>query len=190
MSSPARLIRLCTAVADGVLEWQRRAVGLLVAITVGLILLNVVTRSLQMALFWVDELAVYTMIWAFMLGAAATVRTREGIAVELLRSWLGERNRRRLRLVNDLLVLCFAVVLLICNWLWFDPVLLLSVKFEMAEFIRQSFNFVYRDPTSTLGIAKAWVWAVMPLMAVSLFLFSVANCLDSVTALRAPEEGS
>ena len=57
---------------DSLRVWQEKLVGALVAATVALILLNVVTRSVQFALFWVDELAVYCMIWAFMFGAATT----------------------------------------------------------------------------------------------------------------------
>lgn len=170
--------------ADCCEHWQRQAVGLLVAMTLALILLNVITRSLQMALFWVDEAAVYCMIWAFMLGAAVTVRSREGIAVNLVNDALGQRGQLRLRLLADLLVLCFTAILLACNWLWFDPGLLLAVEFDGAEFIRRSFNFVYRDPTSTLGISKFWIWLIMPVMALSLLLYSLANSLDSLVALQ------
>ena len=46
------------------------AAFLAVSITL-LILLNVVTRSMGAALYWVDELAIYAMAWMTFLGASA-----------------------------------------------------------------------------------------------------------------------
>lgn len=176
-----------SAGADWLLRWQRNLVGMLVVVTVSLILLNVVTRALAIALFWVDELAVYTMIWAFMVGAAATVRTRQGIAVTLLSDYVSPRHRARLALTSDTIVLLFASSLVVLNWIWFDPLLLYDTDFEIREFIRQSFNFVYKEQTATLGIAKWWVWLVMPLMAVVMSIHALANWLDSLENLVSSE---
>ena len=90
-SRSQRILIACRTIlgksADRLLDWQRNFVGALVVITVCLILLNVVTRALNVALFWVDELAIDAMVWAFMLGAAATVRPRQGIAIALVRDY-------------------------------------------------------------------------------------------------------
>lgn len=167
------------------MHWQRNVVGTLVAFTVVLILLNVVTRAFNVALFWVDELAIYSMIWAFMLGAAATVRGRQGIAVTLAQDYASPRARTWLALTSDSFVLLFSLSLVALNWLWFDPLLLYAVDFDIAAFIKASFNFVYKEQTSTLGIAKWWVWLIMPLMAVLMSLHALANWLDSLVAHRA-----
>lgn len=168
------------------MHWQRHVVGALVAFTVFLILLNVITRAGNVALFWVDELAVDSMIWAFMLGAAATVRTRQGIVITLVRDYLSPGTRAWLELTGDTFVVLFSLSLVAFNWLWFDPLLLYAVDFEIPEFIRASFNFIYKEQTSTLGIAKWWVWLVMPLMAVLMSVHATANFLDSLTALVIP----
>ncbi len=154
------------------------AAGLLGA-TALLILLNVITRSLGSALFWVDELAVYCMIWSALLGAVTTVRRREAIALRLLPSLLGARWRRGLHYLADTAVLAFALVMVATCWLWFDLPLLISVGFDVDAFIRASYNFIYRDPTHTLGIGRIWPWLVMPIMALSLLLFSLANLLEN-----------
>jgi len=159
-----------------------------VSATVVLILLNVVTRALSVALFWVDELAVYTMIWAFMLGAAATVRTRQGVAITLARDYLSPRARAWLALAGDTIVALFSVSLIAFNWLWFDPLLLVAVDFDMPAFVRASFNFIYREQTSTLGIAKWWVWLIMPLMAALMSWHACANWLDSFQDLVSGDE--
>ena len=158
-------------------------------IGVCLILLNVVTRALNVALFWVDELAIYAMIWAFMLGAAATVRTRQGIAIALVRDYLDPRGRAWLALVSDTFVVLFSLSLVAFNWLWFDPLLLYAVDFEIPEFIRASFNFIYKEQTATLGIAKWWVWLIMPLMAILMSWHAVANWIDSLHAVVARDGG-
>jgi TRAP-type C4-dicarboxylate transport system permease small subunit len=170
--------------ADKLMHWQRNLVGALVAFTVLLILLNVVTRALNVALFWVDELAIYSMIWAFMLGAAATVRGRQGIAISLAHDYASPRARAWLALTSDSVVLLFSLSLMAFNWLWFDPLLLVSVDFEIPAFIKASFNFIYKEQTSTLGIAKWWVWLIMPLMAVLMSLHALANWLDSLVSQR------
>ncbi len=171
------------------MHWQRHVVGALVAFTVFLILLNVVTRAGNVALFWVDELAVYSMIWAFMLGAAATVRTRQGIVITLVGDYVSPGARAWLALTGDTFVVWFSLSLVAFNWLWFDPLLLYAVDFEIPEFIRASFNFIYQEQTTTLGIAKWWVWLVMPLMAVLMSLHAFANWLDSLEALVSHPEG-
>lgn len=171
------------AIADRVTQWQRNSVGALVVLTTALILLNVVTRALNVALFWVDELAVDAMIWAFMLGAAATVRTRQGIAITLVGDYVHPRARTLLALTCDSVVVLFALTLVAFNWLWFDPLLLVAVDFEIPAFIRASFNFIYKEQTTTLGVAKWWVWLVMPLMAVLMTLHAFANWLESLEAL-------
>ena len=166
--------------ADRLLTVQQLVVGGLVSITVALILLNVITRAVGYALFWVDELAIYAMIWAFMIGASATVRTRQGISITLLRDNLTIRIRQWLDFTVDTLVLIFCITLIIFNWIWFDPALLYSSGFDVPEFIKSSFNFIYREPTITLGISKVWVWLVMPIMALLATFHAMANWFDKL----------
>ena len=146
-------------------------------------MLNVVTRASNVALFWVDELAIDTAVWAFMLGAAASVRGRQATAITLVQDYSSPQVRAWLTLIRDTLILAFGVSLLVFSWLWFDPRLLYATGFDVTEFIQASFNFVYREQTSTLGIAKWWVWLIMPVMAVLVCLHAAANWLESLEAL-------
>ena len=57
-------------------------------------------------------------------------------------------------MTGDTFVVLFSLSLVAFNWLCFDPLLLYAVDFEIPEFIRASFNFIYKEQTSTLGIAK------------------------------------
>lgn len=170
-------------VADTAAWWQQQAVGALVLATLLLILLNVVTRAFNVALFWVDELAIYTAVWAFMLGAAASVRGRQATAITLAHDASPAWFRPWLTLLRDTVVVAFGASLVVFSWLWFDPRLLVAADFDVGAFIQASFNFVYREQTSTLGVAKWWVWLIMPVMAVLTCLHASANWLDSLEAL-------
>ena len=44
------------------------------------------------------------------------------------------------------------------------------------------FNFIYAEPTTTLGIPKYWVWMVMWAFALGATLHSVANLLGQNAA--------
>lgn len=169
--------------ADRCCWLQRQAIGLLMVALVVLIALNVLTRALGMAIYWVDELAVYLAIWAALLGAAVALRNRQHIAVNLLTLRLGGRQRRRhLMLAIDTVVLLFSLGLIVLCWLWFDPLPLIALGGDMDVFVADNFNFIYREPTSTLGVRKFWAWLIMPIAAASMCLYSLANLLETLFA--------
>lgn len=150
------------------------AAGLAAAITL-LILLNVVTRSLGVALFWVDELAIYAMAWMTFLGASAGLHYGHAVAVTILTDALPGAVRTLVARLADMIVLVFAVFMLWFCWRWFSPLELMQQGFDVKAFQAQTFNFIYAEPTTTLGIKKAWVWSVMWLFALGATLHSLAN---------------
>ncbi len=158
---------------------------ILAASVTGLILLNVVTRSLDYALYWVDELAIYAMIWMVMIGASMMVRLRKGIAVTLLDGVLAASMRKGLSTMVDLVVFLFAASLIWLSFLWYDPVSLIRFGFDFQAFSAETFNFIYEEPTTTLGIRKYWVWLVMPITAVTMALHALVNLLEKVTGRTA-----
>ena len=161
--------------------WARLELGLaaiLAAAVTVLILLNVVTRSLGAALFWVDELAIYAMAWMAFLGASAALHYRQAVAVTILTDALPAQARRVVARLVDLVVLVFALFMLWFCWRWFAPLDLARHGFDVKAFQGATFNFIYAEPTSTLGIPKVWVWAVMWLFALGATLHSLANLLN------------
>ncbi|MGQ9367061.1 TRAP transporter small permease [Azospirillum sp. ST 5-10] len=157
------------------------ALGLAVAL---LILLNVVTRSLDMALYWVDEAAVYAMVWLGFVGASLTVRLRAAVAVTLLWDMLPPELRHPVHVAADACVLLMALALAVMTWNWFDPPGLAAAGFDLAAFSGDTFNFIYQTRTTTLGIPKFLVWLVVPWTAATLTLHAVANLAE--TLARAP----
>ena len=64
----------CRPKFPGKLVWLELRLATLMAVGVTLlILLNIVTRYFGAALYWVDELAIYAMVWMTFLGASAAL---------------------------------------------------------------------------------------------------------------------
>ena len=78
------MARILTTMSDRVARVERAVCAILVACIVGLIILNVVTRAMNFALFWVDELAVYCMIWMALFGASVLLQERGHVSVTLV----------------------------------------------------------------------------------------------------------
>lgn len=143
-----------------------------------LILLNVVTRALGAALFWVDELAIYAMAWMTFLGASAALHYGHNVAVTIVTDVLPPVARRMVAKLVDLIVLGFALFMLWFCWRWFSPLELVRQGFDLRAFQAATFNFIYSEPTTTLGIKKVWIWSVMWLFALGATLHSLANLFD------------
>lgn len=144
-----------------------------------LILLNVITRSLGAALFWVDELAIYAMAWMAFLGASAALHHGHAVAVTILTDALPPMLRLAAAKLVDLIVLAFALFMIWFCWRWFSPLELARHGFDAKAFQGATFNFIYAEPTTTLGIRKFWIWGVMWLFALGATLHSLANLLGS-----------
>ena len=150
------------------------AAALAVAIT-ALVLLNVVTRALSASIFWVDEAAIMSMTWMSFLAASAAVHFGHSISITLLTDMLPEGAAHIAQRAVDGLVLIFAALVLWLCWRWFLPLDLLRAGFDTVAFQGETFNFIYAEPTLTLGIRKFWLWLVMPIFAVGLTLHALAN---------------
>lgn len=156
---------------------------LALSITV-LILLNVVTRSIGAALFWVDELAIYAMAWMTFLGASAALHFGHTIVITILTDALPSLVQRVVAKLVDLVVLAFALLMIWFCWRWYSPLELARHGFDTQAFQGATFNFIYAEPTTTIGIRKYWVWMVMWAFAIGATLHSIANLLGQGAAER------
>lgn len=157
--------------------------AVMAAVVTLLILLNVVTRSMRMSIYWVDEAAIYAMVVMTFLAASAAIERREAIAITLIVDTLKPGAQRLLWLFVDAMTLLCAVLLIWTCWIWFQPDVLWANDFNLRAFQRQTFNFVYREPTSTLGWPKWWFWMTMPVFALGLFLHALSNLIKTLRGL-------
>lgn len=159
-------------------KFELTLAALLAVAVSALILLNVVTRSLGAAIYWVDELAIYCMVWMAFLAASAALHYGDAIAVTLFKEILPDRPRIIMAKFVDLVVVAFAMAMLWFCWLWYRPDALIQAGFDIQRFQAATFNFIYSEPTTTLGIPKFWVWLVMWLFSFGAFLHGLTNLLD------------
>ena len=164
--------------SNSLVRLEKLVISGLAAALLLLILLNIVTRAAGAAIFWVDELAIFTMIWMALIGASVMVRLRAGVAVTLVTGLLPSGARRAVARVVDAITLVFAVILLVLCWHWYDPVALAQSGFDFDAFAQATFKFIYSEPTNTIGIRKFWIWLAVPLMALSMTLHAAANLVE------------
>lgn len=153
-----------------------------------LILLNVITRNIGAAQFWVDELAIYAMAWMTFLGASAGLHFGHTVAITILTDVMPSWARKATGKLVDGVVLMFAIFMLWFCWRWFSPLAYARSGFDIEAFQSLTFNFIYAEPTTTLGVKKAWVWSVMWLFAFGATLHSLANLFDGSSKSRQDPE--
>lgn len=158
--------------------------GLLVALILCLLLANVVSRTAGQPLIWTDELAVHLMVVLAFVAGSLGIALRGHMAIGLLPDRLGPRDRARLALLADLSVLAFLLAMAVILWRWFDLPGLLRAG-SGAALAEQSFNFVYTDPTNTLGLPKVWFWAILPISCATALIHCLAALQEDLEALRA-----
>ena len=75
----------------------------------------------------------------------------------------------------DVVVFAFALALLWFCWRWFMPLEFVRAGFDVATSYGKTFNFIYAEPTSTLGVPKYLFWMVMWLFALGATLHSTMH---------------
>jgi len=160
------------------------------AITMALILLNVVTRSFAKSLFWVDGAAIASMVWMAFLGASVALHHRETIAVTLLPDAMRGKSAQWLRIVVDTIILIFFAILLALSWTWFDPLTLAKNGFDTKAFAAETFNFIYAEVSTTLGIPKFWLWLIVPIFSLNSSIHALSNLSHSIVETIRPDGSS
>lgn len=149
-----------------ILQVEKAAVGVLTCVIFLLVGGGALARSFGHPQVWTDELAVHLMVMLAFIAASMGVALQNHMAMGLMPESLEPKGRRRLALVNQGLILLFMGVMGWLTWAWLDlPGLLAAGSAE--AFAEASFNFVWLDPTLTLGVRKVWFWLVMPFSLVT-----------------------
>ncbi|MTH78064.1 TRAP transporter small permease [Paracoccus aestuariivivens] len=169
-----------TSVSQGILAIEKVVAGLLLALLLTLILLNVGTRMLRMPIYWIDEASVLTMIWLGFIGASVMIRLRIDFAVTLVQDNLTGSAAQSLRAVVSGLSLAFALGLLVMCWMWMDPLGIIGHGFDAESFAAETFNFLYTERTQTLEWPTWLVSMVIPIFAATLTIHTAANLVEDL----------
>ena len=168
------------AVSGGLLRVEHRAIQALMFLLSALILLNVVTRYTGYPIYWIDESAVYSVVWLTFIGASAMTRMRLDFAVTMLTERFSERGAASFRAIATLGVILFGIALGVMCWLWLDPVGIAQAGFDAKEFAAGSFNFIYTERTQTLNWPTWVIYLIMPIFALSMTLHALANLFEDL----------
>lgn len=143
-----------------------------------LIIYNVVTRAMNNSKFWVDEAAIFAMIWMLFLATAVLLKRRQAVAVTAVVDMLPGKWRRVVGVLVDLCVLFFGVLLLYFCWRWYAPMEMFQAGFDKLAFSGETMNFMYQERAVTLPMFKFWVWLIVPYFALSVCVHTLANLLS------------
>jgi TRAP-type C4-dicarboxylate transport system permease small subunit len=174
------LSRLVLDVSGGILRIERALLLFMMALLVALILLNVVTRYAGMPIYWVDEAAVYSVVWLTFIGGSAMTRLRLDFAVTMLTDALGPRAAKAARVAAGSGVLFFGCAMLVMCWLWMDPVGIVRYGFDAKEYAANSFNFLYTERTQTLDWPTWLLQAILPIFSLTFSLHALANLIEDI----------
>jgi TRAP-type C4-dicarboxylate transport system permease small subunit len=182
--------RAIAKASEGLLAVERLAIMGLMFLLSGLILLNVVTRYSGMPIYWIDESAVYSVVWLTFIGASAMTRLRLDFAVSMLTERLSEGGQKIAKIVATGMVVVFGLSLATMCWLWMDPVGIARAGFDAREFAGETFNFLYTERTQTLNWPTWVLYLILPIFAVSMTVHGLANLLEDIGLVpRAPIKG-
>jgi TRAP-type C4-dicarboxylate transport system permease small subunit len=177
---PAAALRLVLWLSVKLLAAERFAVAGFMFLLTGLILLNVVTRYTGVPLYWVDESAIYSVVFLSFIGASAMTRLRLDFAVTLLTERFSTRGVRIAKVMATSVVLLFGLALLWLCVLWLDPVGLARAGFDARELAAKTFNFIYTERTQTLNWPVWALYMIMPVFALSMVIHSAATLLEDL----------
>jgi TRAP-type C4-dicarboxylate transport system permease small subunit len=175
-------VRWAIGLSSALLRAERAALTALMSLMVLLILVNVVTRYSGIPVYWIDEAAVFTMVWLTFVGASVMTRLRMDFAVGLVSDHLPERGARVLKVLATFCVLAFAVALVWMCWVWMDPRGIAAAGFDAKAYAEASFNFLYTERTQTLEWPTWVVQLILPIFALSLGVHALANLLEELQA--------
>ena len=180
LPTPRGPVRWAIALSSALLRFERGALTALMTLLVLLILLNVVTRYSGIPIYWIDEAAVFTMVWLTFVGASVMTRLRMDFAVGLVSDQLPPRGAKAMKVLATFGVLVFALALVWMCWVWMDPRGIAAAGFNAKDYAEASFNFVYTEHTQTLECPTWVIQLILPICSLSLTVHAIANLFEEL----------
>ena len=182
--------RVILAASAGLLAFERVALMGLMYLLTALILVNVVTRYSHFPIYWIDESAVYSVVWLTFIGASAMTRLRLDFAVTMMTERLSARSQQIFKVIATSMVVVFGLGLIVTCLLWMDPIGLAQAGFDAKKFAGQTFNFLYTERTQTLNWPTWVLYLTLPIFAVSITIHGIANLLEDLGLVaKVPPKG-
>jgi TRAP-type C4-dicarboxylate transport system permease small subunit len=143
-------------------HFEEYAAGLIMAVLLVVLGLQVATRIAGASLSWTEEAARYLFIWIIWLGASGAVRDRSHIGIAFLVNFLPARLRLAVALVVNALVLFFLANVVYWGW---------------RAVVRQ-----WDIPTAALELPTGLVYLVLPVSAALMVVRTIVQMHEDVRA--------
>jgi TRAP-type C4-dicarboxylate transport system permease small subunit len=182
--------RTIVRASSALLACERLALMGLMYLLTAMILVNVVTRYAHFPIYWIDESAVYCVVWLTFVGASAMTRLRLDFAVTMLTERLSAQHQKIAKVISTGMVVAFGVALIVTCLLWMDPIGLARAGFDGRKLAADTFNFLYTERTQTLNWPTWVLYLTLPIFAVSMTIHGLANLLEDLELVpRTPPKG-
>lgn len=119
-------------------------------------------------LVWSDELGRYLFVWASFLGWIIAARRRSHLSIDMAAARLGPRGKAAFRAFGALAAVAFAAILAWYGW----------------QIARRNLDV----ETTTLFFSMGAVYAIVPLAAIAVGLYALADLRTALRALGAAGE--
>ena len=172
--------RCVITASSATLGVEKKCITGLMFLLTFLILLNVVTRYSGAPIYWIDESAVYSVVWLTFIGGSAMTRLRMDFAVSIVTDRLPQTYKKTAKVLAGTGVTFFAIALAWMCVLWFDPVGYFQSGFDAKALAGKTFNFLYTERTQTLGWPTWVIYLIIPIFSVTMIIHSLANLLEDL----------
>ncbi|MGA9590775.1 MAG: TRAP transporter small permease [Salegentibacter sp.] len=115
---------------------------------------------------YTEEIARYLLIWIGVLGAAYASGQQEHLAINILPPKLNEKNRIRLRILINLLIIAFSLVVLIIG-----GGNLVYMNYDLGQ------------NSAALNLPLSFVYLVVPISGILIIIYKVNEIINSKTFL-------
>lgn len=151
--------------ADKILEWS---VVILLIIMLGSVLWGVGTRYLlNDQSSWTAELARFALIWLSITGATYVAGKNGHIAIDLLPSYLSEKNQYKLEVVTSVIIALFVLCIFIIGG---------------ARYVYVS---LYLGQTSAaLGIPMGYIYLILPVCGLFIIYYKILHIRKAINQLK------
>ena len=132
------------------------------------IIIQISTRYLGIPVIWTEEVANYSFIWAVFMGASVMVNRREHFSFDFLQIKLKGKSRTSLFIITDVILLAFN----------------LGIFYYGVQVVS---NFWDYNWTSLPFLKMRYVWISVPIMGLTMFIYSFAHLISDFKVLKGKE---
>lgn len=153
----------------GILEKIQLTLGVLfLVVFFAVIIIQIITRYLGIAVIWTEEVANYSFIWAIFMGAAVMVNRREHFNFDLFQRKLQNKKKASLTIFNDSVLILFNIFIFLYG----------------MQVVTEFWNYTWASiPEMKMG----YVWISIPIMAGSMIIYSLSHLMENIKLLKVRE---